>query len=98
MPAYIIVDVKINDPEAYEAYKKLTPGTLALYQGKFIVRGGKTEALEGGWDPERIVILEFPTMDLARKWWSSDEYAPAKKIRQAASLTRMIAVEGFTPA
>lgn len=97
MPAYIIVDVAIKDPEKYEAYKKLTPGTLQKFQGKFAARGGKTISLEGGWEPGRIVILEFPTMELATAWWNSEEYAPAKKLRQEASHTRMIAVEGFTP-
>lgn len=94
MPAYIIVDVKITNPERYEDYKKLTPGSLTPYQGKFIVRGGAAETLEGDWSPGRIVVLEFPTRERANAWWSSDGYAPAKAIRQAASITRMILVEG----
>ncbi len=95
MPAYIIVEVKINNPEEYEGYKKLTPLSLAKYQGKFIVRGGKTETLEGSWSPERIVVLEFPTTELARSWWASEEYAPAKAIRQQNASTKMILVEGL---
>lgn len=94
MPAYIIVDVKVTDAQRYEDYKKLTPGSLAPYHGKFIVRGGATETLEGDWAPGRIVVLEFPDAERARSWWSSDSYAPAKAIRQAASVTRMILVEG----
>ncbi len=82
MPAYIIVDVTIYDPDNYEAYKKLTPASIAAYGGKFIVRGGKTETLEGNWQPGRIVILEFPSVEKARQWWDSEEYAPAKAIRQ----------------
>ncbi len=74
MPAYIIVDVEIHDPVQYEDYKKLTPISVAQYQGKFIVRGGKTETLEGGWNPQRIVVLEFPNATLAKSWWASDEY------------------------
>lgn len=95
MPSYIIVDVSIKNAEAYEAYKKLTPGSLQPYEGKFIVRGGATETLEGGWQPERIVVLEFPDAEKARQWWASAEYAPAKEIRQANSETKMILVEGL---
>lgn len=95
MPAYIVVDVTIHNPEEYEAYKKLTPASLVKYEGKFIVRGGQTETLEGDWQPGRFVMLEFPTKELAKQWWSSPEYTPAKKIRQGASETKMILVEGF---
>ena len=94
MAAYILVDVKITDPGRYEDYKKLTPGSLVAYEGKFIVRGGATETLEGDWNPGRLVVIEFPTSQKAKEWWSSDGYAPAKAIRQAASITKMILVEG----
>jgi uncharacterized protein (DUF1330 family) len=63
MPAYIIVEVEIHDAAQYEEYKKLTPISLAAYDGRFIVRGGKAEALEGEWQPQRIVVLEFPTIE-----------------------------------
>ena len=94
MPAYIIVDVEIHDPVQYEDYKKLTPISLGKYQGKFIVRGGKTETLEGGWDPQRIVVLEFPNAELAKSWWASEEYAPAKALRHRTAKSKMILVEG----
>jgi uncharacterized protein (DUF1330 family) len=94
MPAYILVDVTIHNAEAYDGYKKLTPGSLEPYEGKFIVRGGQTESLEGDWQPGRIVVLEFPSVEKARQWWASEEYAPAKKIRQANAATKMILVEG----
>jgi len=95
MPAYIIVDVTIHNSENYEDYKKLTPASIAAYDGKFIVRGGPTETLEGQWEPGRIVVLEFPTVERAKRWWASEEYAPAKAIRQANAETKMILVEGF---
>ena len=95
MKAYIIVDVTITNPTLYEDYKKHTLGSLQPFDGKFVVRGGATETLEGDWKPGRIVVLEFPSMEKAKSWWSSPGYAPAKAIRQAASVTRMIAVEGF---
>ena len=96
MPAYIIVDVTITDPQLYEEYKKLTPASIAAWQGKFIVRGGVTETLEGDWQPGRFVMLEFPNAELARQWWHSTEYAPAKNIRQRAASTKMILAEGVT--
>ncbi|MEP6952380.1 MAG: DUF1330 domain-containing protein [Ginsengibacter sp.] len=94
MPAYVIVDVKINNHDEYEEYKKLTPAAIGAYQGSFIVRGGPTETLEGDWAPGRIVVLEFPDAERARQWWSSTEYAAAKLIRQGAAVTRMILVDG----
>ena len=95
MPAYIIVEVYIDDPDSYEEYKKLTPASIAAYDGKFIVRGAKTECLEGDWHPQRIVVLEFPTIERAKEWWASEEYAPAKNIRQRSARTKMIVVKGF---
>lgn len=95
MSAYIIVDVKITDAQRYEDYKKLTPASLEPFEGKFIVRGGQTETLEGDWQPGRIVVLQFPSLQQAKAWWSSDGYAPAKALRQATAITRMIMVEGL---
>ncbi len=95
MPAYIIVEVEVHHPVEYEDYKKLTTLTLATYNGKFIVRGGEAKTLEGDWQPKRIVVLEFPSKELAEQWWASDEYAPAKALRQKTATTRMILVEGF---
>jgi uncharacterized protein (DUF1330 family) len=94
MKAYIIVDVKIKDQQRYEDYKKLTPASLMPFDGKFIARGGKTETLEGDWQPGRVVILEFPSIEKAKAWWSSEIYAPAKALRQATAVSRMIVVEG----
>jgi uncharacterized protein (DUF1330 family) len=95
MPAYIIVDVTVENAENYEDYKKLTPASIAAYGGKFIVRGGKTETLEGDWQPGRFVIIEFPSLEKAKAWWASEEYAPAKSLRQANAKTKMIVVEGW---
>src|SRR5690349_3580717 len=95
MPAYILVDVTIHNPVEYDDYKKLTGPSLTNYGGRFIVRGGQTETLEGDWNPGRIVVLEFPTVEQARAWWSSPEYTPAKEIRQRNATTKMILVEGY---
>jgi len=94
MAAYVIVEVSIHDPIKYEEYKKLTPAAIAAFNGKFLVRGGKTTTLEGDWQPERIVVLEFPTVDRANEWWNSELYTKAKDIRQEAAKTKMIIVEG----
>jgi len=94
MSAYIIVEVEIKDAKEYEEYKKLVPPSLAAYGGKFIVRGGKVETLEGGWNPKRIVILEFENADKAKAWWSSPEYSEAKKLRYRTADSKMILVEG----
>jgi len=94
MPAYVIVEIEIHDASEYEAYKKLTPATIASYDGRFVVRGGTTKSLEGDWQPGRIVVLEFPTVERAKEWWHSDAYTEAKIIRQRAAKTKMIVVEG----
>lgn len=95
MPAYIIVEVDVHNHKEYEAYKQLTPASLAAYNGKFIVRGGQAETLEGEWEPKRIVVLQFPTKELAKDWWCSEEYAPAKALRQRTATTKMILVDGY---
>ena len=95
MAAYIIVEVEVKDPVKYEDYKKLTPGSLEAYGGKFIVRGGKAELIEGEKEPERIVILEFESSEKAKAWWNSPEYSEAKKLRHATANSRMILVEGI---
>ena len=95
MRAFVIVEISIHDPELYEEYKKLTPASVTAYDGKFIVRGGKTETLEGNWQPGRFVVLQFPSVERAKEWWASEEYAPAKAIRQANAETKMILVEGL---
>src|SRR5258708_14590643 len=94
MAAYIIVNVEVHDPERYEDYRTSVLPTLGPYGGRFLVRGGKVEVLEGGWTPKRFVIVEFPSTDKAREWWHSAEYAEPKALRQATSRTEMILVEG----
>ena len=97
MPAYVINDMEITDPALFEEYRKLTPATVAQYGGRFLVRGGRVEPLEGDWSPARLVILEFPSLDQARAWIDSPEYAPAKRLRQLASKSNLILVEGVAP-
>jgi uncharacterized protein (DUF1330 family) len=94
MPAYVIADVRVSDPAGYEPYRPLAAASIARFGGHFIVRGGAAELLEGAPTPQRIVVIEFPDADTARRWYYSAEYQSALKIRQAASNGRLIMVEG----
>jgi uncharacterized protein (DUF1330 family) len=94
MSAYVIAEIDITDPAAYEGYRKQVPAVIARYGGKYIVRGGKVESLEGGWSPRRIAVVEFPSMEQALKFYRSPEYAPLIKIRQKASRGKLVIVEG----
>lgn len=95
MAAYIIVDVVVTDPEGFAAYRELAPSTVAAYGGKYLARGGALTPLEGGWDPQRISVLEVPSAEQARAWWDSAEYAEAKALRQRTTETKMLIVEGI---
>jgi uncharacterized protein (DUF1330 family) len=94
MAAYIIVDLEITDPVGYEEYKKLAGATVERYGGKYIVRGGKCEPLEGDWRPKRIVVLQFENTDRAKAWLNSPEYAEPRKMRHRTAKARIIVVEG----
>jgi uncharacterized protein (DUF1330 family) len=95
MAAYVIAEVEVTDPAAYEDYRKKVPATITQYGGRYLVRGGATETKEGTWAPARLVILEFPSMDQARRWYDSPEYAPALAIRKRASKSKLIFAEGL---
>jgi uncharacterized protein (DUF1330 family) len=95
MTAYIVVDIDVTDPVRYEDYKKLAHASVVAHGGRYIVRGGRCETLEGEWTPSRFVVLEFPDATTARGWWDSPEYRPARDIRHAAARSEMILVEGL---
>ncbi|MEW6242395.1 MAG: DUF1330 domain-containing protein [Chloroflexota bacterium] len=94
MSAYVIVDIKVNDPVQYEEYKKLAPPTIALYGGKYIARGGRTETLEGEWSPGRLVILQFDSIEQAKAWHNSPEYREARELRHKTATSNMVVIEG----
>lgn len=94
MTAYVIAEVEVTDQAIYDEYRKQVPATLEKYGGRFAVRGGKTEPLEGGWAPRRLVMVEFPSMEQALRWYRSPEYAPLIVLRQRASRGKLVAVEG----
>lgn len=95
MPAYVVVTIDIHDPEAYERYKQLAPPPIGKYGGRYLTRGGAVEVLEGEWPKRRFVLLEFPSMELAKQWHASPEYAPALALRRSASTTVMLLAEGL---
>ena len=94
MPAYVIVETDIHDPDQYEHYKAASPAAVAGGGGRFLVRGGELAVLEGDWHPKRLVVLEFEDLDTARRWYASENYQEAKKLRDGAAHLNMVAVEG----
>jgi uncharacterized protein (DUF1330 family) len=95
MPAYVVVEVEVHDPDAYAEYRPLSGASVEQYGGRFIVRGGTVETVEGGWQPQRFVIIEFPSMEAARTWYDSPEYAKALPIRHRHATSKMLFVEGL---
>ena len=94
MKGYLIGEIEVTDQATYDEYRKQVLATVEKYGGRFMVRGGKVEPLEGGWAPKRIVALEFPSFEQAQKWYRSPEYAPLITLRQKGSRGKLILVEG----
>ena len=94
MPGYVIFDIRITDPDAYAPYRERAGATVEAYGGRYLVRGGAHEAIEGDWDPERVVVLEFPSVERAREWYHSPEYQEIAPMRQSASVSKGLIVEG----
>jgi len=95
MSAYLIADVEVKNAVAYEKYSKAVPAVIAAHGGKYLVRGGKVEILEGSWAPRRTVVVEFASMASLQAFYASPEYQPLKNLRRAASDSRLVAVEGL---
>jgi uncharacterized protein (DUF1330 family) len=95
MPAYVIVETNVSDPEQYERYKAEAPASIAAHGGRYVVRGGELAVFEGDWNPVRIVVLEFPDLETAERWYASEEYGEARKLREGAAKLNMVAVEGL---
>ncbi len=94
MAAYIIAQIDITDPDAYEGYKAQVPALIEKYGGDYLARGGAVEVLEGEWPMPRTIILKFDSMEVARAWYAAEEYQPVKALRQAASNGNIVLVEG----
>jgi len=94
MPAYVLADVTVTDPPAMEEYRKQVPATLAKYGGRFLVRGGAHQTVEGDWKPARLVVIEFPSLADAQRWYDSEEYRGPKGLRMRAGRTNVLIVDG----
>jgi uncharacterized protein (DUF1330 family) len=94
MAAYILVNVKVTDPERYSTYRQLAQDAIALHGGRYLARGGETAVLEGDWAPDRVVVLEFPTLEAAKVFYDSPEYRAARAARGGAATMSMVAVAG----
>jgi uncharacterized protein (DUF1330 family) len=95
MPAYLIVETDVHDPEQYERYKAASPAAVAAGGGRFVARGGELAVLEGDWEPKRLVVLEFENLEAAKRFYESADYQEVKKLRDGAATLRMVAVEGI---
>jgi len=96
MPAYLIVDCEVTDPARYEAYKLLAPPAIARYGGRYLVRGGDVSRLEGDWQPGRVVVLEFPDVATAKRFYDSPEYTAARSVRVGAARMNIVVVPGIS--
>jgi uncharacterized protein (DUF1330 family) len=94
MPAYVILDIEVTDPDGYTAYRERSGATVEQYGGRFLVRGGDPQTVEGDWAPSRIVVLEFPSEEQARAWYDSAEYQEILPIREANADSRAVLVQG----
>ncbi len=95
MAAYVIAQIEVTDPEGFERYRQMVPATIEQYGGRYVVRGGRFEALEGDWDPKRLVVLEFESYERAKQWWASEAYRDAKQLRQSTTISKLVLVEGL---
>jgi uncharacterized protein (DUF1330 family) len=95
MPAYVIVEADVHDPEQYARYQAVSPDAVHSGGGRFVVRGGELAVLEGDWSPSRLVVLEFPDLEAAKRWYDSPQYEEAKRRREGAANLRMVAVQGL---
>jgi len=92
--AYLLANVEVTDPQQYEEYKRLSTIAMKAHGAEVCVRGGAVQVLEGDWTPGRTVLLKFPTLEQARAFYDSPEYAAAKKAREGAAVMRMVLIEG----
>lgn len=95
MPAYAILDLKVFDKEKLQDYQNVAPETIKKFGGKIIVRGGELNTVEGNWKPERIVIIEFESYEIANNWWNSEEYKHASELRKKGADTNITIVDGI---
>jgi uncharacterized protein (DUF1330 family) len=96
MPGYVIAELEITDPAGFEEYRKQVPATIQKYGGRYVVRGGTCQTLEGDWQPKRLVVLEFASVEQARRWYDSEEYRGPKALRIKTTRSRVVLAEGVS--
>ena len=92
--AYVMADIEVTDPSTYEEYKRLSSEAAEKYHGRWVVRGGSVDVLEGEWEPRRLVVIEFEDEETARRWYDSPEYARAREVRQRCATSSIVLVGG----
>jgi uncharacterized protein (DUF1330 family) len=97
MPAYVIAETDIADPDQYARYMAASPAAIAEGGGRFVVRGGDVEVLEGDWRPPRLVVLEFDDVEAAQRWYDSAQYRAVRALREGAGRVNMVLVSGYDP-
>ena len=94
MAAYLVVDIEVSNPAQFEEYKKLAPAAIAKYGGRYLIRGGAYETVEGNWKPQRLTVVEFESMEKGKAFYNSPEYQAAIKARAGAANMQMLLVQG----
>jgi uncharacterized protein (DUF1330 family) len=93
--AYIVAVLDVRDAERFDEYRRQVPATIERYGGRYLIRGGRYEKLEGDWEPRRLTVVEFDSVDAARRWYESDEYRPLRDLRSASAGSDLLLVEGI---
>jgi uncharacterized protein (DUF1330 family) len=96
-PVYLIAEVEVNNPELYARYAEKVPGVIARYGGRYLVRGGQVSPMSGGWNPQRLIVMEFPSAEQLRRCFASPEYRDILPLREQSTASRAIVVEGYSP-
>ncbi len=95
MPAYLIANIRVNDAERYKAYVEAVPALIAKHGGRYRVRGGEAQVLEGAWTPDRLVVLEFPDREAALAFYNDPDYAPYRSLRQSVTDSSVVIADGY---
>ena len=95
MTAYLVADIEVTDAVGYVEYRRIVGESIAGFGGRFLTRGGTTEVVEGSWNPKRLVIVEFPSMEQLRAWYASPAYAPALALRKRCAVSNLVMTEGI---
>ncbi len=94
MAAYFIVDLEVTDRDRFKDYADAVPSTISAYGGRYLIAGGSVETIEGDWEPKRIIVIEFESLERAREWWGSEKYRELRELRRETSQAKILLVDG----